>query len=239
MEKVSRDPLDSFDPGVAPRKALWEIIVDPMRRAIVLGELPPGLHLEEPALAQKFGVSRIPVREALVRLEHEGLVRVEPRRGAFIVGMTPDDIHDVYELRQLIERRAARRAAERIGAEGLARLGQLASQMDDALRRREPSAMVEPDVEFHRELVVAAGSRQLLAAWERLAGLIATILGVTDSVRYGTTPDAVHGHQLIIDGLARRDADRAEHDVALHLENGEKVMLDAIRQRRGDGVRTA
>jgi DNA-binding GntR family transcriptional regulator len=235
VETVSRDPLGSFDPGVAPRKALWEVIVDPMRRAIVLGELPPGLHLEEPALAQKFGVSRIPVREALVRLEHEGLVRVEPRRGAFIVGMTPDDVHDVYELRQLIEGRAASRAAERIDADGLARLELLASQMDEALGRREPSAMVEPDVEFHRQLVVAAGSRQLLAAWERLAGLIATILGVTDSVRYGSTPDALHGHQLIIDALARRDPARAERVLALHLENGEKVMLEAIRTVRANG----
>ena len=98
--------LESFEPAIAPRKALWESIVEPMRRAIVLGELPAGLHLEEPALAQKFGVSRIPVREALVRLEHEGLVRVEPRRGAFIVGMTEDDVHDVYELRSLIGRNA-------------------------------------------------------------------------------------------------------------------------------------
>jgi DNA-binding GntR family transcriptional regulator len=236
---VSRDPLDSFDPGVAPRKALWELIVEPMRRAIVLGELPPGLHLEEPALAQKFGVSRIPVREALLRLEHEGLVRVEPRRGAFIVGMTPDDVHDVYELRQLIERRGARRAAGRIDSDGLARLEQLAGQMDEALRRREPAAMVEPDVEFHRELVTAAGSRQLLAAWERLAGLTTTILGVTDSVRYGSTPDAVHGHQLIIDALARRDAEGAEREVGLHLENGEKVMLDAIRERRATGLRAS
>jgi DNA-binding GntR family transcriptional regulator len=236
---VSRDPLDSFDPGLAPRKALWELIVDPMRRAIVLGELPPGLHLEEPALAQKFGVSRIPVREALLRLEHEGLVRVQPRRGAFIVGMTPDDVRDVYELRQLIEGRAARRAAERIAPDGLARLELLAGQMDDALRRREPAAMVEPDVEFHRQLVAAAGSRQLGAAWERLAGLISTILGVTDSVRYGSTPDAVHGHQLIIDALVRRDAEAAEREVALHLESGERVMLDAIRERRANGARTA
>jgi GntR family transcriptional regulator, gluconate operon transcriptional repressor len=229
---VSRATLESFEPAIAPRKALWESIVEPMRRAIVLGALPAGLHLEEPALAQKFGVSRIPVREALVRLEHEGLVRVEPRRGAFIVGMTEEDVHDVYELRSLIESRAARRAAARVGAEWLARLGALAAQMDEALRRRDPAAMVEPDVQFHRELVAAAGSRQLLAGWERLAGLIGTILSVTDSVHYGATPDAVHGHQLIIDALARRDADLAERELAEHLAGGERVMREAMRSVR-------
>jgi DNA-binding GntR family transcriptional regulator len=236
---VSRATLDSFEPGIAPRKALWESIVEPMRRAIVLGELPAGLHLEEPALAQKFGVSRIPVREALVRLEHEGLVRVEPRRGAFIVGMTEDDVHDVYELRSLIEGRAARRASARIDAEGLARLEVLAGQMDDALRRHDPPAMVEPDVQFHRHVVAAAGSRQLLSGWERLAGLIGTILHVTDSVHYGTTPTAVHGHQLIIDALARRDGKRAEEEVRKHLENGEQVMREAMRTARAEAGKDA
>jgi GntR family transcriptional regulator of gluconate operon len=233
---VSRATLESFEPAIAPRKALWESIVEPMRRAIVLGELPAGLHLEEPALALKFGVSRIPVREALVRLEHEGLVRVEPRRGAFIVGMTEDDVHDVYELRSLIESRAARRAAARIDAAGLARLEALAAQMDDALGRRQPAAMVEPDVQFHREVVAAAGSRQLLAGWERLAGLIETILDVTDSVHYGTTPTALHGHQLIIDALARRDAEGAEREVCAHLEGGERVMREAMRAMRAGGA---
>jgi GntR family transcriptional regulator of gluconate operon len=229
---VSRATLESFEPGIAPRKALWESIVEPMRRAIVLGELPAGLHLEEPALAQKFGVSRIPVREALVRLEHEGLVRVEPRRGAFIVGMTEEDVHDVYELRSLIEGRAARRAATRIGADGLARLEALATQMDEVLRRREPVAMVEPDVQFHREVVAAAGSRQLQAGWERLAGLIGTILSVTDSLHYGTTPTALHGHQLIIEALAGRDPERAEREVIEHLAGGERVMREAMRSVR-------
>ena len=228
--------LESFEPAIAPRRALWESIVEPMRRAIVLGELPPGLHLEEPALAQKFGVSRIPIREALLRLEHEGLVRVEPRRGAFIVGMTEEDVHDVYELRSLIEGRAARRAAGRIEAGGLARLEALAAQMDEALRRHDPAAMVAPDVQFHREVVAAAGSRQLLAGWERLAGLIGTILDVTDSVHYGTTPTAVHGHQLIIEALARRDADRAEREVAAHLAGGEQVMREAMRAVRAGGA---
>jgi DNA-binding GntR family transcriptional regulator len=225
--------LESFEPAIAPRRALWESIVEPMRRAIVLGELPPGLHLEEPALAQKFGVSRIPIREALLRLEHEGLVRVEPRRGAFIVGMTEEDVHDVYELRSLIEGRAASRAAARIGPEGLARLEALAAQMDEALRRRDPTAMIEPDVQFHRELAVAAGSRQLLAGWERLSGLIRTILSVTDSVHYGASPNAVHGHQLIIEALARRDADLAEREVIAHLAGGEQVMREAMRAVRG------
>lgn len=231
---MSRATLAAFEPTMTAPRPLWELIVESLRRAIVLGELPAGLHLEEPALAQKFGVSRMPVREALVRLEHEGLVRVEPRRGAFIIGMTEADVHDLYELRQLIEARAGRRAVERIQPADLARLEALAAQMDDALRRKDPAAMAEPDVQFHRTLVTAAGSRQLVSTWERLAGLIGTILGVTDSVKYGASPTALHGHQLIIDALARRDAEGVEREIQLHLAGGEQVMRETMRVMRAD-----
>jgi len=233
---VSRTTLDCFEPDIASRRALWELIVDSLRRVIVLGELPSGVHLEEPALAAKFGVSRIPVREALVRLEHEGLVCVEPRRGAFIVGVSEDDIHDIYELRLLLERRASRRAAERLDAVGLARLKSSVDQMDEAQRRGEWPTMAEADVQFHRNLVLADGSRQLSAAWARLAGLVGTILDVLGLECYGSSSDALHGHQRIIEALAARDADRAEREVCAHLEVGEREMREAIRSMRAKGA---
>jgi DNA-binding GntR family transcriptional regulator len=227
--------LEQFDPGLAQRKALWETIVEPLRRAILLGELPAGLRLEEPALAVKFGVSRIPVREALVRLEHEGLVRLEPRRGASIVGFTENDAHDLYELRRFVESTAARRLAGRADEGAIARLRALTDQMDAAIRRGEPQAMVEPDVEFHRGLVDLAGSRQLSAAWGRLAGLIAAILGVTDTT-FRDMPGAVRGHAAIVEALARRDGEGAALEIHRHLENGERVMREAMRAVRSDGA---
>ena len=230
--------MEQFDPGLAQRKALWETIVESLRRAILLGELPAGLRLEEPALAQKFGVSRIPVREALVRLEHEGLVRLEPRRGASIVGFGEDDAHDVYELRRFVESTAARRVAARADAAAIARLRALTDQMDAAIRRGEPQAMVDPDVEFHRGLVDGAGSRQLSAAWGRLAGLIAAILGVTDTT-FRDMPGAVRGHEAIVDALARRDGEGAALEIHRHLENGERVMREAMRVARSDGATPA
>lgn len=227
--------MEQFDPGLAQRKALWETIVEPLRHAILLGELPAGLRLEEPALAQKFGVSRIPVREALVRLEHEGLVRLEPRRGASIVGFTESDAHDLYELRRFVESTAVRRLAERTNEVAVTRLRALTDQMDAAIRRGEPQAMVDPDVEFHRSLVDLAGSRQLSAAWGRLAGLIAAILGVTDTT-FRDMPGAVRGHAAIVDALARRDGEGAAEEIHRHLENGERVMREAMRAVRADGA---
>jgi GntR family transcriptional regulator of gluconate operon len=227
--------VEQFDPGLAQRKALWETIVESLRRAIVLGELPAGLRLEEPVLAQKFGVSRIPIREALVRLELEGLVSSEPRRGASIVGFSEDDAHDVYELRRFVESTAARRLADRADQPAVDHLRALTDQMDEAIRRGEPQAMVDPDVEFHRKIVDLAGSRQLSAAWGRLAGLIAAILGITDTT-FRDMPGAVRGHAAIVDALARRDGEGAAEEIHRHLENGERVMREAMRAARTDGV---
>src|SRR6185437_16142801 len=106
--------LDQFTPGIARRADLWEVVAGALRWAIITGELGPGVHLQEPVLAQKFGVSRVPVREALVRLEHEGLVRSEPRRGSFVIGFTASDVQEIYEIRQFIETHAGRLAAERV-----------------------------------------------------------------------------------------------------------------------------
>jgi DNA-binding GntR family transcriptional regulator len=219
--------MDTFEPGIARPRALWETIVEALRRAIILGELAPDLHLEEPALAQKFGVSRIPIREALVRLEHEGLIRVEPRRGAFVAGMSEDDVADLYQFRLLIEGQAVRRAVETIDRAALARLDDLVRVMDRAIRAGRPADMAAADVEFHREIVLAARSRQLLAAWDRIAGIIATILGITDAV-HRDLPGAVEGHHRLVRALRDGDGEAAEMDLRGHLSTGEGVLRRAM-----------
>jgi DNA-binding GntR family transcriptional regulator len=219
--------MDAFEPGLAPRPALWEPIAAALRRAIILGELAPGLHLEEPSLAEKFGVSRIPVREALARLQHDGLVRIEPRRGAFVVGMTEEEAHDVYDLRLLIEAHGIRRAAERADAEGLAHLQRHVDTMADAVRRNQMDRVAEPDVAFHREIVRLAGSRRLLNAWEPIGGIVATILSITDTT-HRDMPGSVASHQAMLDAFARRVADFAVDELRRHIGNGERVLHDAM-----------
>lgn len=222
-------PIEPPTVGAPHHQALWETIAAALRRAILLGELPAGLHLEEPALAGKFRVSRIPVREAIVRLSHEGLVRLEPRRGAFVIGVTEQGVADLYECRALIERRAIRRAAERIDGAGLARLQALVDGMDAAVRRGEPQLTVEPDVAFHRELVRLADNRFLLVAWEPCAGLVTALLGITNTT-YRDMPAAVAGHQALIGALARREADAAERLLDEHLWRGEQTMRATLRR---------
>lgn len=230
--------MAEFEPGAVRPVALWETIAAALRRAIVLGELQPGVHLEEPALAQKFAVSRVPVREAMARLAGEGLIRSEPRRGAFVIGFSPEDITDLYECRRLVELAAIRHAAERIDGPGLARLSALVQQMDAALQRKQLHLVADPDVEFHRQTVAAAGNKYLLSLWQPMAGLIGTILSITDT-SYRDMPRAVASHRSIVDALAARAADRAVHLLQEHLDNGEAVMREALRATtRGEAAAT-
>ena len=221
--------METFAPERVGHMALAQRVIAALRRAIILGELPPGLHLEEPALAQKFGVSRIPIREALIRLGHEGLVRLEPRRGAFVVGMTPDDLHDTYEFRRLLESHAVRRAAARIDATHVASLQALLDQMRQAVRDGQLQRIGPPDTAFHQQIILAAGNRRLLAAWESIVGLVGTLLSIADTT-YRNMPEAVESHAAILRALVEHDADAAERLIQRHLENGELVMSEAMQR---------
>jgi GntR family transcriptional regulator of gluconate operon len=217
--------------GIVQQEALWQRVVYAMRRAIVIGELEPGTHLKEPALAQRFGVSRLPVREAIVQLEREGLVRSEPRRGAFVVGVTEQAISDIYECRLLLESCALRRAAARIDEQGVAALATLMDQMEAGVAAGQVPLVATCDMAFHRLIIYLSGSRALATAWEPLTPLIETALGIAEA----TVPDlptAVGGHRGILLALQQRDGEGAVLLMSAHLPGGEKLVLDAIRRVR-------
>ncbi|MCC6630038.1 MAG: GntR family transcriptional regulator [Chloroflexi bacterium] len=223
--------MDTFQPDRVAPIALSQLVVAALRRAIILGELPAGLHLEEPALAGKFGISRVPIREALTRLSHEGLVRMEPRRGAFVIGAGAGDIHDIYDFRLLLEIEAIQKAAPRLTGDDLTTLAATIDQMRSAVRADELLLIADPDVAFHQHLIVASGSRRLLAAWEQIVGLVSTLLSIADTT-YRDMGAAVESHQAILDALAARDAATAAALTRQHLGNGANVMLSAMAAAR-------
>jgi DNA-binding GntR family transcriptional regulator len=131
-----------------------------LREAILAGSLPPGARLRAEPLAERLRTSRTPVREALILLAREGLVDIEPRRGAIVRSFDAADLADLYDVRALIEPYAARRAATRIGAPDVARLTDLCDRADG--RGAADDAAVEDKVawneEFHGIVVACARS---------------------------------------------------------------------------------
>ena len=187
---------------------------DVLRTAILDGELAPGERLRAEALAGRFGTSRTPVREALLMLEREGLVEVQPNRGAIVRSFDADDLLDLYEVRALIEPHAAARAATRIGPGSLDRLGELC----DAAR--DPAATVADQIvfneEFHRIIIEAAESPRLVAAMRAVAGIpreFRTAFWANDEQR----AQSLFCHRELVAALDAKQPELAEAVMRMHI----------------------
>ncbi|MCC7362397.1 MAG: GntR family transcriptional regulator [Anaerolineales bacterium] len=241
--------MDEFAPPVLVPLPLRVSIADAIRRGIVLGELVPGQRLDEKSLAGKFGVSRIPIREALALLERDGLVSSEPRRGTYVVGLSDEDIHDIYDFRRMLETYAVRRVAASVDTAGLAELRALVERTETAMHANQAQRMADYDLEFHRKLVALAGNKRALNAWEMIADLVAVFLSINSSmfreVPKTEQPIDEHRHSKLLRLIAAHDVDGAEALLREHLQASEMVIrasikrftaqLQAARETRRDG----
>ena len=210
--------------------ALWERVAATLRRAIVLDEFASGDRLKEPSLAKRFGVSRLPIREAITQLEREGLVRSEPRRGAYVVGVTQQDIVDIYECRLTLELLAIQRAAMRITSDEVAAMYHDVDEMEAGVSSGRVGAFAAADMEFHRALLVLSGNRALRSAWEPLAPLIETTLEIAHT-SVEDIAKAVSGHRPIVAALEEHDPETAKALLYEHLTGGQAITLGAMRSR--------
>jgi GntR family transcriptional regulator of gluconate operon len=212
--------LLDFAPEIVDRADLWQIVASRLRYAIIGRELRPREHLPELALAQRFGVSRVPVREALIRLEHEGLVRGEPRKGAFVVGMSLADIRELYDVRAVLEVRGARLAAKAAAQDDVAKLQNLIQEFSTVAKRGDSESLAAVDIAFHREVMAAAHHRRLLATWEPLSGIIQTLLHLTNE--RSTQANILSAHSPLAKAIASGDSDAAERTTLQCLSDGMK-----------------
>jgi len=225
--------LESFVPEHTRRADLWELVAVRLRRAIITGELAPDVHLNEPLLAQRFGVSRMPVREALGQLEHEGLVRSEPGRGSFVVGMSPTDVQEFYDVRLMVEVQAGRLAAQRATVDDTGALEETMAAMRRASQLGQGELFSEADVTFHRRIVLASGHRRLASVWETLSGIAYTLLCVTDLFALShDVAEIIETHQVVLDGLKAGDPDAVEAELRHHLTNGATRIRNLLRSPR-------
>src|SRR4051794_32763650 len=140
-------------------------IADSLRDEILRGAIAPGAPLRQEELASRFGVSRLPVRDALVRLEAQGLVEVFPNRGAFVLALSAGEVREIYDLRILLEGDAIQRAVPLMTADDWRRID---AAQDLAVRNAGSAAWVEGDWELHRALYAPAGRPRQLLMIERL-----------------------------------------------------------------------
>lgn len=213
-------------------------VLDRLRHLILVGEYGPRERLVEEQLAERLGVSRTPIRQALTRLEAEGLVEIAPNKGAMVCSFSVEDVWDIYDLRAVLEGYAARRAASRISAEELGRIRVLAKDMEAVVPGRfadheeEIRWLVSTNQEFHGAVVVASRNGRL----ERLIQSTVQLPLVYKAFFWYTQHERAisnHYHRQILYALERGDAERAEIVMREHVYEGRDFVIKALKEDVG------
>jgi DNA-binding GntR family transcriptional regulator len=193
-------------------------VAERLRAAILGGHFGPGERLREEELARSMGVSRGPVREALVRLEREGLLVIRRNRGAVVAQLSREDLDEVYTLRVTIERLAVQRAAAFGDAPSLARMQAVVDQIAVAVKCGiSEQEAAELDIEFHDRIYLAANHRRLYECWTTLKPQL-HILFLNRNVANADFRDyAVTSHQQILNAIRDRDESLAVQLTEVHL----------------------
>lgn len=205
-----------------------EMIVSALRHSILTGELRSGQSLPQDEIAARFGVSKIPAREALVQLKAEGLVTLLPNRGAFVSALSPDEVDEIYAMRGALETLALRRAVPRMTKSDFVRAAGLIEIMDD---ERDPLTWSDLNWEFHAVLYQPSALPRLLDHVRVLHTNVQRYL-----VNYLTNVDyhseAQRQHRLILDLCKQGDADGAASTLARHLDQAAVKMVALLKQEK-------
>lgn len=203
------------------KRSLAEDVAERLRNAILSGQLAPGEHLVEAMLSDLMGVSRGPIRQALNRLEREGLVVVSPTGRSYVARLSREDLEEVFSLRRALERLALEYACMRASPEDVHELQVVVDAMASSIARGiSEKEAAELDLRFHDVVYQASGHRRLLDYWTTLRPQVYIIMLSRNVAGADFRDAAVRGHQDILDAIAARNATRA-------LELGEQHMLVA------------
>ncbi|MGE5558531.1 MAG: GntR family transcriptional regulator [Bacillota bacterium] len=209
-------------------KPLRELVFESIRDAILSGNLPPGERLMEIQLADEMGVSRTPVREALRKLELDGLVVVAPRKGAYVAGISSKDITEVFEIRGALEGLAAELAVERITEEELDQLEKILYQVASCVDSNNLEGMIDADTHFHEMLYLASRNARLSQIVHNLREQIQRFRKFSLSSP-GRMREALEEHKAIVDAIAQRNANLACQLAKEHIENAESSFMQAMQ----------
>jgi DNA-binding GntR family transcriptional regulator len=214
--------------GLSERRTMTDAVYEQLKTAIVELRIPPGEPLREADIAQGLSVSKTPVREALARLEQDGLVELNSFRSAVVTDYTARDLKEIYELREIIEVAAARSAAESMSERGLADLGRIASEcvrLSDA--GDGGSELVRLISEFDTVLFEEVQNRRIRSILANLAAHL-TRIGLLTAGIPGRNAASVREHGQIYEAIERRDPEAAERFMRRHIRSVRDDQLSAL-----------
>ena len=207
---------------------LRDVVFNTLRNAILTGELSPGERLLEIKLADKLGVSRTPIREAIRKLELEGLVVNTPRKGAEVANISAEDLRDVLEVRRSLEVLAIRLACDKMTEETLELLHENIDAFKHSINAKATSDIASVDVSFHDIIYKSTGNNRLIQILNNISEQMYRY-----RFEYIKNKEAwnrlVEEHMNIYEAIKNRDKDLAVKSILLHIDNQERD----IRKKMG------
>jgi DNA-binding GntR family transcriptional regulator len=212
-------------------RTMQEIAYDAIRDGILAGRHAPGQRLIADELAKELGVSRMPVREALHRLEVAGLVTITPHRGAVVSALSEAECIEIYHVRAVLDGLATRLATPHLSAADHARLAALLADMEAGVEAKDPQRVLNVNREFHAVIWSAARAPRLRDLLENLYDASQRFRNISVLIP-GRLDQITHEHRLIAEALAGGDAAAAERYANEHHEGTARRLLAAMDGRR-------
>ncbi len=216
---------------------LRDVVFNTLRKAILTGELKPGERLMELHLANRLGVSRTPIREAIRKLELEGLVTMLPRRGAEVAQITEKSLKDVLEVRRALDALCAELACGRITEAEEAKLAAACEKFAQATKTKDATVIAMADVALHDIIVAATGN-------QRLVQLVNNLAEQMYRYRFEYIKDEsqherlIEEHRMIYESIVKKDRAAAAEAARIHIDNQEKSIMRQIQlDNRQDSIK--
>ena len=219
----------NFD--IQNHKPLREMVYEELKMQILKGSIIPGTRMMEVELAEEMGVSRTPIREAIRKLEKEGLVTIEPRRGAYASMISTEDMVEILEVRQDLEGLAAYFAADRMTKEQMEELREVSNSYNEAVKQGNMEAMIRHDTRFHHIIVESCRNKILVQMIEQLQELVLRFRYIYyDNFR--RAENMPEEHEAIVAAISEGNADKARAAADIHIERlKELVIKEGVHQR--------
>jgi DNA-binding GntR family transcriptional regulator len=216
--------LDMLQQNMDEYLPLRDVVFNTLRQAILTGELKPGERLMEIHLADRLGVSRTPIREAIRKLELEGLVVMIPRKGAQVAKITEKNLKDVLEVRKALDMLAVRLACQRMGEEDKKELKKACDDFAKVVQNNNTKDITEADVRFHDIILKSTGNDRLLQLVNNLAEQMYRyrLEYIKDSAYHNRL---VQEHIAIYHAIINKEEEKAAEAAAIHIDNQEQTII--------------
>lgn len=217
------------------REILRDEMASIIEQALLRGDLKPGDRVNESEIAQKAGVSRGPIREAIRQLVGEGILVSKPHRGTFVAQWSDREVVEIYSLRAVLEGFATGLAAQRATAADIASLQSLVEQMRACASKADTDTLAELDWDFHDKVYALSDHATLVQSLSGIARKIRLLLVIDVTVSPSYCAKVADNHQAILDALRTGDARHAETRVREHIMQVGEKLVESLRQQRSAG----